>query len=317
MQKFDQEMQAKLVSIDDALKLIKNGDTIVTAMAAAEPQMFFNHIHVQAIELSRINIVCANPSRVYPCFDPAIMSGHLHFEALFLTAAVRNLQGSDFFHYVPLHLSQWTSNLLQRKKINIFWGSCCPPDDCGIVSLGPGAVYESEVFHSADLVILEVNPNIPLTYGSTLVRVQDVDFFVQSESQLPSIQPAKPSAIDLEIARFVGDLIKDGSTIQLGIGGIPNAVAIELRHKKDLGIHTEMINDAMRELYLAGVITGSKKSIWPHRIVGAFAYGSTELYNFIHNNPLVELHPASVVNDPYRIGRNTLMTSINTAVEVD
>ena len=151
-------IEAKLISIDDALNLIKNGDTIVTAMAAAEPQMFFNSIHIKAIELCKINIVCANPGRAYPCFDAATMSGHLHFEAMFLTAAVRNLQGSDFFHYVPLHLSQWTSNLLQRKKINIFWGSCSPPDDRGIVSLGPGAVYEPEVLRSADLVILEVNP---------------------------------------------------------------------------------------------------------------------------------------------------------------
>jgi acyl-CoA hydrolase len=119
------------------------------------------------------------------------------------------------------------------------------------------------------------------------------------------------------IAGYVADLVRDGSTIQLGIGGIPNAIGLALRGKKDLGVHTEMINDTMMDLYLAGVITGKKKTIWPGKIVGAFAYGTRELYDFISDNPVVELQPASVVNDPYRISRNYRMVSINSAVEVD
>jgi acyl-CoA hydrolase len=236
---------------------------------------------------------------------------------MFLTPAIRNLQGSDFLHYVPQHLSQWTKNLLNSSPVDIFWGSCSLPDKNGVISLGPGAVYESEVLRAAKTVILEVNPNIPFSYGATLLRTTDVDFFVDSAFELPEVKPVTPTAIEVEIAKHIAELVRDGSTIQLGIGGIPNAVGKELLQKKDLGIHTEMINDSMMELFLAGVVTGRKKTLWPDKIVGAFAYGTKALYQFIHENPLVELHPASIVNDPYRIGRNHLMTSINTAVEVD
>jgi acyl-CoA hydrolase len=307
----------RIKTITEALDHIKSSSTIVTAMAAAEPQSFFSNLHHRAKALKDVVVVCANPSKVYPCFNSTEMATHLRFEVMFLTSAVRSLQGADFLHYVPQHLSQWTRNLLKGQPIDVFWGSCSVPDSRGLVSLGPGCVYESEILRNARAVVLEINKNIPVTTGGTLVRVSDVSCFVESHSPLPTIESVIPGVTDKRIAQYVADLISDGSTIQLGIGGIPNAVALELRSKKDLGVHTEMINDAMKDLFLSGVITGKRKSLWPDKIVGAFAYGSKDLYDFINHNPLVELHPASIVNDPYRIGRNYKMTSINTAVEID
>jgi acyl-CoA hydrolase len=134
---------------------------------------------------------------------------------------------------------------------------------------------------------------------------------------LPTLTRPTLGEDDRAIGALVADLIPTGATLQLGIGSIPDALGEALYEKKDLGIHTEMINDTMMELTEKGVITGAHKTIWPGKMIGAFAYGTKKLYDFLSSNPLVELHPASVVNDPYRIGRNHLMTSINTAIEVD
>jgi acyl-CoA hydrolase len=162
-----------------------------------------------------------------------------------------------------------------------------------------------------------MNPNIPVTSGATHVPLSWVTHLVASDATLPSLERATPDAVDRRIAAHIAGLVPDGSTIQLGIGGIPNAVGEALRSRRDLGIHTEMINDSMMDLYLAGAVTGRRKTIWPGKIVGSFVYGTRALYDFVHSNPAVELQPASVVNDPVRIGRNYRMVSINTAVEVD
>jgi acyl-CoA hydrolase len=201
--------------------------------------------------------------------------------------------------------------------IDIFWGSCTLPDQNGFVSLGLNAVYESEIIHKAKVVILEMNPQMPFTYGATLFPANKIHYVINQDLPPPAhISPA-PGPEEEQIGSYVADLVSHGSTIQLGIGAIPNAIGQSLANHKNLGVHTEMINDAFMELYLSGVITGRQKSIWPRKIVGAFAYGSRALYDFVRENPVVEIHPASVVNDPYRIGRNNKMISLNSAVEVD
>ena len=144
-----------------------------------------------------------------------------------------------------------------------------------------------------------------------------VTHFIENSHPLPIAASSAVSTEDQSIGNFVASLIANGSTIQLGIGGIPNAIANALGQHKDLGVHTEMINDAMMKLYQEGVINGRCKTLWPGKMVGAFVFGSRELYQFVHQNPAIELHPASIVNDPYRIGRNFQMASLNTAVEVD
>jgi acyl-CoA hydrolase len=307
----------KLLSLSDALQLVTSGSRIVVAMAGAEPQEFFNHIGTRCRNLKGVTVHCANPSKEYDCFKDLELAGRISLEVMFLTSAVRNYQGHDMVHYVPQHLSQWASNIFSRGEVDIFWGSCTPPDDRGFVSLGPGACYESEVLKRAKKVVLEVNPQMPMTFGSTHVPMSWIDHLVETNHPLPTLEPAAIDPEDEEIAATVAELVPDRATVQFGIGGIPNALANALADKKDLGVHTEMINDAMMDLYNRGVITGRFKSIWPGKIVGAFVYGSEKLYDFVDDNPLIELQPASVVNDPYRIGRNHLMTSINTAVELD
>lgn len=305
----------KFKTIEEAFSELKGEKTIVTAMAAAEPHLFFSQLHkLLDREDSEKTVYCANPTEDYACFaDPSLP---IKFVVMFLTSRVRKKQGSRI-HYCPQHLSTWAGHLMNRHPIDVFWGVCTSPDERGFVSLGPGACYETEIRRGAKKVILEVNPDLPMTFGDTHVHVSQVDAFVEHARPLPTCPRAEPSEVDRQIAEHVAGLVPDGATIQLGIGSIPNAIGEALRNHKDLGVHTEMINDTMMDLYLGGQVNGSKKTLWPGKIVGAFAYGTKELYEFIDQNPIVELQPASVVNDPYRIGRNFQMHSINTAVEVD
>jgi acyl-CoA hydrolase len=306
----------KLVTVEEAFSLLPSTGQLVTSMAAAEPQGFFTHLGDYAGQKTELNIHCANPSRVYSCFSDLTLCNHIRLYVMFLTAAVRKHQGHGVVHYVPQHLSQWAGNLI-KQGVDIFWGSCTSPDERGFVSLGTGACYEPEVLRVAKKVILEINPQMPQTHGATQVPLSWVDHFIAADNPLPTIPKSSVGPEEKAIGELVAELIPDGATCQLGIGAIPDAIGDFLRDKKNLGVHTELINDCMMNLYLQGVITGREKTIWPGKIVGSFVFGSKALYDFVHNNPVVELQPASVVNDPYRIGRNNKMVSINTAVEID
>lgn len=312
--------QAKYISLKEALNQVGGARRMVTAMAATEPKGFFQEISKGALAGTEQKLIyCANPDKAYDCFKPDAPFDNLSFDILFLSSKVRKLQGSGHLQYLPSHLSRWVRNVLAQGPIDVFWGSCTPPDERGFVSLSLSNTYESEILRAAKTVILEVNPNLPRVNGDTFVSTSKIDYLVESPegTELPIVPPIEITETDRKIAGYVSELISDGSTIQLGIGGIPNAIAEAMATKKDLGIHTEMINDAMMELYKKGVVTGAQKTLWKEKIIGAFAYGSQELYDFIDDNPIVELHTASVVNDPYRIGRNHKMMSINTAVEID
>lgn len=294
--------------------------TIVTAMAASEPQVFFNSLSQKTHffrKNQKLRIYCANPSQTYACFTDANNKENLDFFPMFLTGAVRKHQGRGLIYYIPQHLSQWSDNLLAQNEIDVFWGSCTPPDQNGFVSLGLSDTYETQILHRAKKVVLEINPSMPITFGSTIVHKSVVDHFVDSNFKLPVITPEIGDSVDEQIALYVCELIDDGSTLQLGIGGIPNSVAKFLRTKKDLGIHTEMINDAMVDLIECGAVNGSKKTIWPRKTVGAFALGTERLYRFLDQNLGVEIQPAKVVNNPVKIALNHKMTSINTCVEID
>ncbi|MEZ4743143.1 MAG: acetyl-CoA hydrolase/transferase C-terminal domain-containing protein [Bdellovibrionota bacterium] len=313
----DNKIKDKLIALDEAFSNLASNQTIVTAMAVSEPKLFFCNLESYANKLENLHVYCANPGERYSCFQNEALSGHLILNTMFLTSVVRKEHGHGVVHYIPQHLSQWTKHLIKKTDLDIFWGSCTPPDAHGFVNLGPSACYEAEVLRKAKKVILEINPNLPYVHGSTHIPVSWVDNFIESPHPLMVIDRPKISEKDRSIANYVAELIEDGSTLQLGIGGIPNAIGEALKNKKDLGIHTEMINDTIMDLYHCGAITGRKKTLWPDKIVGSFALGTKELYEFMNHNPIIELQPSSLVNDPTRIGRNYHMKSINTAVEID
>ena len=237
---------------------------------------------------------------------------------MLLTSAMRKLHGHDLVHYIPQHLSQWSRHILETNpSIDIFWGTCSLPNAHGCVNLGLGACYEEEIIRNAKIVILEINPNMPVTHGATFIPLNDVHYFINANYDIPSLPKNSFDKVTETIGQNVSELVEDGSTIQLGIGEIPDAIGKCLRHKKDLGVHTELLSDAIWELYEQGCITGRRKTLWPERMVASFILGSPGLYNFVNDNPLVELHPSSIVNDSNIISQNYKMVSLNTAIEID
>ena len=190
-------------------------------------------------------------------------------------------------------------------------------DKHGYFNLSVSCTYEKEFVETADIVILEVNENYPKTYGDTNVHISDVDFFYESKRPMPVFPYPDPGEKDKIIGQYIADLVDDGSTIQLGIGGIPNAVSEALRSKKELGVHTELLTEGMLDLYEAGVITNKRKTIHKGKFVATMTLGTDRLYKFVDQNPGVEVLRGSYVNDPETLAKNYKMVSINTSMEVD
>lgn len=309
--------RSKLIDTAAILAKVKSGDFIVVALGGAEPQGFLSQLHTVAPQVRDVVVSTCLNMQNYGFFAEPAMYGHFYHEGWFYGPMMRKAHAHRTVSFVPNHLHLAAIKRIRWRKPNIFVGTCTPPDKHGYVSLGLSVTYEQEMIEAADLVVMEVNANLPRTLGDTAVHVSKVDYFIENTVPVPELTVAESSAKDQVIGRHIADLVEGGSTIQLGIGGIPNAVAQGLLEKKDLGVHTEMFTDGMVDLYEAGVITNSRKSLHPGKMVGTFALGTKKLYDFIDDNPSVHLLRGNYINDPYVIGRNAKMVSINTSLEVD
>jgi 4-hydroxybutyrate CoA-transferase len=216
-----------------------------------------------------------------------------------------------FFHEVPI--------LIRKGRVgcDVTLVQCSPPDHNGYVSLGTSVDYTRQAIRTAKYVVAQVNPNMPRTWGEGLVHVSEFDAFVEFEEPLYELPRGEISDTEKAIGEHCASLVEDGSTLQLGIGGIPDAVMLFLKNKKDLGIHSEMIADGTLELYSEGVINNSKKSENKGKMTVAFLMGTRNLYDFAHDNPAVEVRPVDYVNHPIVIARQYKMVSINSAMQVD
>jgi len=313
------EYRTKLISIPEAVSKIKSDDNVVVAMCASEPQGCMGQFHTVADRVENVRVFSCLTLQPYDFYMKPEMKGHFELASWFHApgsrAALKNNTGT--VTYVPNMLHRSATDFIFARKPHIFYGTCTPPDKHGYVSLSLGITYEKDILEAADLVILEVNPLLPRTFGDTHLHISEVDFFVEHEQMVPELPSPQPSETDLTIGRYIGELIEDGSTIQLGIGGIPNAAALALRDKKDLGVHTEMIVDSMMELYEMGVITNRKKSFHKGKLVATFAMGSRKLYDWLDDNVAVEFMRGRWVNNPAVISQNSKMVSINTCLMVD
>lgn len=313
------EYRTKLISIPEAVSKIKSDDNVVVAMCASEPQGCMGQFHTVADRVENVRVFSCLTLQPYDFYMKPEMKGHFELASWFHApgsrAALKNNTGT--VTYVPNMLHRSATDFIFARKPHIFYGTCTPPDKHGYVSLSLGITYEKDILEAADLVILEVNPLLPRTFGDTHLHISEVDFFVEHEQIVPELPSPQPSETDLTIGRYIGELVEDGSTIQLGIGGIPNAAALALRDKKDLGVHTEMIVDSMMELYEMGVITNRKKSFHKGKLVATFAMGSRKLYDWLDDNVAVEFMRGRWVNNPAVVSQNSKMVSINTCLMVD
>ena len=308
----------KLLSVSDAVGLVQSRQTVAVAMAASEPPGLLTELGRQGLRLEDMHLWVCLPMREYEAVLNPEMAGHIFVENWFYGAPDRKAHSQGRMSYIPNNLHQAARDrLTQTGSVNVFWGTATPPDRYGNMSLSLGLVIEKSLMEAADITVLEVNDNLPWTLGDTQVHVSEVDYLVENTCPLVQL-PLGPSTPEEEsIGGYIAELIEDGSTIQLGIGGIPNAITRYLMDRRDLGVHTEMFTDGIVDLFEAGVITGHKKTLWKGKMLGAFALGTQKLYDFIHNNVGVEFQQGRITNDPFVIGQNYKMVSVNTALQVD
>lgn len=307
----------KTITVKEAIGLVKSNDTIVLGMAGAEPKYFIQALHSRAQELSNVKVTNCLPFENGEFFINPEYKSSFSVDSWFYGASLRKAHDHGNISFIPNHLHLAGRKRFEHTKPNIFVGTATPPDKHGFLSLSLSNVYEKEAIALADIVILEVSPNFPRTFGDLEVHQSDVDYMVHVDYYPPVLPDAEPNEKDLAIGQYIADKIKNGSTLQLGIGGIPNAVAHALLHKKDLGIHTEMFTTGLMKLVKSGAANGSRKNTHRGKHVCCFALGTQELYDFIDNNPSVQILNGHYVNDPAVIGLNDHQVSINTTIEVD
>src|SRR6201993_599391 len=246
------------------------------------------------------------------------MEGHFRHNAMFIGGNVRQAVNEGRADYTPVFLSQIEALFESgQMPIDVALIQVSPPDAHGFCSFGVGVDTTLTAARQAKFVAAQVNDQMPRTYGDSFIHVSDIDSIVETSRPLCELKPIEITSVHHAIGRNVASLIEDGATLQLGIGGIPDAVLLELSGHKDLGIHTEMLSDSVIPLIDSGVINGSRKAIHRGKIVTGFVLGTKNLFNFVNNNPAFEFHPNAYTNDPYVISENHKMVAVNSALQVD
>ncbi|HVK40170.1 MAG TPA: acetyl-CoA hydrolase/transferase C-terminal domain-containing protein [Candidatus Kapabacteria bacterium] len=307
----------KIVSAEEAVRAIKSHDRVFIHSVAAAPQQLIMAMVERAPELRGVEIVHLHTEGVAPYAAP---EHHDSFftRSLFMGANIRSAVAHGEADYVPVFLSE-CPGLFRRRilPLNVALVQVSPPDRHGFCSLGVSVDVTRAAVETADVVIAQVNPNMPRTHGDGLVHVDRISFGVEVNDPLPEHRPPVLTEVELAVGRHIANLVEDGATLQMGIGAIPDAVLAALHSHRDLGIHTEMFSDGMLDLVERGIINGRFKRTHPGKIVSSFLMGTRRLYDFVDDNPLVALLDVAYVNDTSVIRRNPRVTAINSAIEVD
>ena len=309
-------MQEKYISVEQALSFVKSNDMIVTGLGAAEAGLFMGQLHTIAHRVRNVTVTNCLPTHPSEIYKPEYVDS-FNVDGWFFAPQMRKAHANGNMAFIPNHLHLAAVKRLAFVKPNIYVGAASMPDKHGYISLSLSNTYEKRMMEAADLVMLEVNPNMPYTLGDVQVPVEDVDYLIRAD-YMPPVTPDLPfSEKDAAIGKLIADMVPDGACIQLGIGGIPNAVAAALETKNDLGVHTEMLTSGMMRLAKMGVINGKRKQINRGKMVTTFAMGIPELYEFMDYNPGIAVMDGAWTNDPYTIAQNDNQISINTSIEVD
>jgi len=314
---------SRLVTADEAVKIIKSNDKIIVQPGCAAPLELINAMVRRKDELSNIEIFHILVVGDIPYTKPG-MEKHFKHKAFFIGANARTAINEGRAEYIPIFLSEVTM-LFKRGVIqaDVAMIHVSPPDEHGFCSFGIDVGNIKTPAEKAKCVIAQVNKHMPRALGNSFIHVNKLDFIVEIDEplkELPQIDPdATPDLLKIydQIGKNVAEMIEDGSTLQMGIGAIPDAVLKYLHNKNDLGIHTEMFSDGLVDLVEEGVVNGEKKSLHPGKIIAGFVLGTKRSFDFIDNNPVFEFHPQEYVNDPFLISKNNKMVAINSAIEID
>ena len=308
--------RSRLTTAEEAVTHIKSGDRVVLGHAAGEPTcltdaMVRNAAAYRDVEIDHMLVLggCAYCRPEY--------AENFRHNALFVSPPAREAVEHGRADFTPTFFYRAPRLFETTLPVDVALVQVTPPDENGVCSLGISVDYTLAAVKNAKLVIAQVNDQMPRTRGGGNVRVEDIDLFVEHSTPILELAPPKIGPVEEAIGNYCASLINDGDTLQLGIGAIPDAVLSFLRHKKDLGIHSEMFSDGVVDLMERGVINNSRKTLHQGVSVANFLMGTKRLYDFIDNNPQVEVYPVEHVNDPVVIARNDNMVCINSCVQVD
>jgi acyl-CoA hydrolase len=307
----------KRMSAKDAIERIPRGKNIFIGSGAAEPVKLVEELVAQSYHFADNTIVHIMTLGPAPYVKPEHEDRFRH-NAFFIGPNVREAVHEGRADYTPIFLSQIPEMIRTRRvPVNVAFIQTSPPDSFGFVNLGVSVDIVLSAVEAASLVIAEINPEMPVIHGAGFVPMDQIDAWVLGENSLPNLPREPLDETALEIGRNVASLVEDGSTIQLGIGKVPDASLKALEDKKDLGVWSEMFSDGVIDLIENGNITGHHKTIHRHKVSASFAFGTNHLYEFVDRNPTFTFHPSDYINDPVRIARQHKMVAINSALQID
>jgi 4-hydroxybutyrate CoA-transferase len=314
---WQEQYRRKTVSPQESMHCIQSGMRVYIHPGCAEPEALVEALMARGPLVKHVEIVHLLTLGRADYIAPQ-MEGHFRHNAMFIGGNVRQAVNEGRADYTPVFLSQIEALFESgQMPIDVALIQVSPPDAHGFCSFGVGVDTTLTAARQAKFVVAQVNDQMPRTYGDSFIHVSDIDSIVEASRPLCELKPIEVTEVHHAIGKNVASLIEDGATLQLGIGGIPDAVLLELANHKDLGIHTEMLSDSAIPLIESGVINGSRKSIHRGKIVTGFVLGTRNLFDFVNNNPAFEFHPNAYTNDPYVISENYKMVAINSALQVD
>lgn len=315
-------LKQKLVSVEGALERIPDNAWLFT-YGYGEPVGLLSRLTELKGRRHGITFVDSLNAQPYPFYSDPEMRGVVDSESIFFAHFCREFQKTGAISFIPNHLGKgfkdklWAIRRRSPERPIVYAIQVSPMDEHGYFTTGTVGMSNRMMVENADIVILEIDENMPRTFGNTYIHVSEASCVYQGPNEMFYMPERPQSELDLKIGQFVADLIEDESTLQLGIGGIPNAVAVALRDKRNLGVHTEMLSDSLIDLYRAGVVTNAAKTLHKGKMVTAFSFGSRAAYDFLDNNPNVLHLEVGYTNDPAVIRQNRKMVSVNTTLQVD
>jgi acetyl-CoA hydrolase len=309
--------EQKKMTAAEAVQAIRTHGRVYLGGGAGVPQVLERAMVARANELRNVEVVHVLTFAGGEYLNPEYRES-FHHRALFIGANARQAVNEGRADYVPVFLSE-AAGLFRNGDlpVDVALIQVSPPDAHGFCSFGVEVGVTKPAAEAAQVVIAEVNPQMPRVLGDSFIHVNHIHHLVEVDYPLPEIEIPKITSVQEQIGEIVADMIPNGATLQLGIGGLPNAVLSKLGNKRDLGIHSELFSDGVMELVEAGVITNDAKNLHPGKAIAGFLFGSKRLYDFVDDNAMIELHPTDYVNDPFIIAQNNNMVSINSAIEVD
>jgi len=314
---WETEYQKKTKTAEEALRCVQSGMRVYIQPGCAEPETLVEALMHRGPHVEDVEIVHMMTMGTAPYVAPA-MAGHFRHNAVFIGGNVRDAINDGRADYTPIYLSE-IEELFESgaMPIDVALVQVSPPDAHGFCSFGVGVDTTLTAARVARFVVAQVNDQMPRTNGDSFIHVNDLDAVIVDSRPLCEIKRVRITEMHTAIARNVAGLIDDGSVLQTGIGGIPDAVLPFLMDRKDLAIHSELVSDGVMPLIDAGVITGARKNFKPRKIIVGFVLGTRKMFDYVHNNSIFEFHPTAYVNDPALIARNDRMVAINSCLQVD